>query len=666
MANVLESLVVELGIEPSALNDGLERASKALQTFSGRIEAEGGSIDQMAASFTKGGLIMGGVSDDVAGKVLEIGTASQKTALITGRAFDRVQKAMGPIGALLAKVVAPFAAAFAGGQILGNLSSLGESLSVLSDRTGVSVNTIDAWAKANRDAGGSAEAFKSALENWTVEQGRSADDFFRLGESVKGMTTEQSAFFLRSMGLSQDAAAVFTQFKDDAAQVAETYRSAAFTKEQAETARQMNILWRRFTDQAQALGNMLAVTVLPIVNKVLSVIGDGVGFINRHGRAVKIVIAGVAAVLGGAYLKSVIAAIGGFGKLLALMKSGTGIAAAFNKVLLANPLGVVIGLVVTLGLVLDDLIAFLNGGNSAFAGFLHWVGVSDDHIINFRNNLKSFIEAIKNFPTYVAGRLSAAWDEISSIGKSFAELFNFSGIADGIAGSLSKVASFADDYLLKPFVSAITAVVRGIDWLSDILGNLPMIVAKGLPKAFSAIADLAPKLGGAVVDGLSSSIDWVSKAVQDLAASIWQWITEAFDITGAVKDKFRGAVSAVKGWFGIDEDGERARERSKKPDSQNQMLRQQKPNAAGVEWLQKVIPMAQMEAVAPGIASAKQAFGTAKGGITNDMNVTVQNNITTTADPNEVASAVAGGVNNALTKSRRMLVNAQTGVVQKG
>lgn len=662
MANVLESLVVELGIEPSALNDGLERASKALQTFGGRIEAEGGSIDQMAASFTKGGLVMGGVSDDVARKVLEIGTASQKTALITGRAFDRMQKAMGPIGALLAKVVAPFAAAFAGGQILGNLSSLGESLSVLSDRTGVSVNTIDAWAKANRDAGGSAEAFKSALENWTIEQGRAADDFFRLGESVKGMTTEQSAFFLRSMGLSQDAAAVFTQFKDDAAQVAETYRSAAFTKEQAETARQMNILWRRFTDQAQSLGNILAVAVLPVVNKVLSALGQGMAFINQHSRALKIILAGVAAVIGGAYLKGILASIGGIGKLLALMKSGTGIAAAFNAVLMANPLGAVVTAVIALGLALDDLIAFLNGGNSAFAAFLHWIGLSDDHIIEFRKNLNSFIDAVAGFPEYLAGRLAAAWDEIGSIGKSLAGVFDLSGIEGGVRTALSGVPTLASEYLLKPFISSLTSIIRGIDAVAETLGNLPMIVAKGLPRAVESAGKFAQEIGGAIVEGFSSAIDWTANALQGLAKSIARWFADAFDISGTVKEKVGGAVSAVKSWFGIDE--ERAHESAKKPEAPAHS--QQKAPDAGVQWLQKTIPMAQMEAVAPGVASAKQAFGSDKGGITNDMNVTVHNNITTSADPTEVATAVTGGVNNALAKSRRMLVNAQTGVVQKG
>ena len=70
--------------------------------------------------------------------------------------------------------------------------------------------------------------------------------------------------------------------------------------------------------------------------------------------------------------------------------------------------------------------------------------------------------------------------------------------------------------------------------------------------------------------------------------------------------------------------------------------------------------------VANGAIAAIRQKSERSGGITNDMKVTVENHIQTTADPQAVVQAVSAGVDRALTRSNRNLVNAQTGVVQKG
>lgn len=233
MANAIDKLVISLGFDSVELNEGLRKASGAIADFGKRVELDGRALDRLAATASKTGLMMGGVSDEVAERVMSIGTAGQKTSLVMGRAMDGISARVGKVGALLKTALGPVLAVFAGGKIFSGLSQMGESLDVLSERTGVAVDKIDAWAKANRDAGGSEEAFKSALENWTVEKGRSADDFFRMGEAVKGMSQQQAAYFMRAMGLSQDAAAVFTKFTDKASSAAKAYEGMAMTSEQA-------------------------------------------------------------------------------------------------------------------------------------------------------------------------------------------------------------------------------------------------------------------------------------------------------------------------------------------------------------------------------------------------------------------------------------------------
>jgi hypothetical protein len=655
MLNNENGLFFELGIDSKKLLEGLDRAAKSINDFEGRategfrLVANGLNeferkmreafepIDQIAIQFSKSGLIAGKVSNEVAERILDIGTTSQKAALTAGRAFDSIESKLGGLGLLLKTLFAPIAAAFAGGRLAQNFSQMGEELSVLSERTGVAVEKIDAWAKANRDAGGSAEAFKDALQQWTIETGRGADEFFKMGEHVKGMTDVQARYFMRAMGLSQEASAIFIKHKDAADKVAESYKSVAFTKEQAENARRMNILWRQFTNTAQSLANTIAVAVLPVVNKVLSVLSDGLAFLNEHSRAVKILLGGLGAVIAGTYLRKILALIGGLKGLFATVKAGTTIVAAFNAVLMANPLGVVIAAVAALGLAIDDLMSFLEGGGSLFGDFMRWIGFSDRQINEFRKNLGNFLSAIASIPGQIA-------DAIASI-------FGF----------------FGDVY---------SAATSTFEKVRSVIANIPRAIVEGIPKALS----------------------WLKEKLKSLLGGFVSLVSEFFsdDEEGGDKgdDKGNQRPSRIK-WENYQDDGieypddeEQEIPRSVKANRTQTVLNKSEvreshesvdrrineklikhlllssPQPVAAQLIGE-ISMPQMP-VANGAIAAIRQKSERSGGITNDMKVTVENHIQTTADPQAVGQAVSAGVDRALTRSNRNLVNAQTGVVQKG
>lgn len=656
MLNNENGLFFELGIDSKKLLDGLDRAAKSINDFEGRategfrLVANGLNeferkmrealepIDQIAIQFSKSGLIAGKVSDEVAEQILDIGTTSQKAALTAGRAFDSIESKLGGLGLLLKTLFAPIAAAFAGGRLAQNFSQMGEELSVLSERTGVAVEKIDAWAKANRDAGGSAEAFKDALQQWTIETGRGADEFFKMGEHVKGMTDVQARYFMRAMGLSQEASAIFIKHKDAADQVAESYKSVAFTKEQAENARRMNILWRQFTNTAQSLANTIAVAVLPIVNKVLSVLSDGLAFLNEHSRAVKILLSGLGAVIAGTYLRKILALIGGLKGLFATVKAGTTIVAAFNAVLMANPLGVVIAAVAALGLAIDDLMSFLEGGGSLFGDFMRWIGFSDRQINEFRKNLGNFLSAIASIPGQIA-------DAVASI-------FGF----------------FGDVY---------SAATSTFEKVRSVIANIPRAIVEGIPKALSWLKEkLKSLLGGfsSLVSGLFEDDDEdggdKGDAIENRRPSRIKWENYQDDGIEYPDDEEQEIPRSVKvnktqtvlSKSAVRESHESVDRRINEKLIKHLLLSSPQPVAA---QLIGEISMPQMP-VANGAIAAIRQKSERSGGITNDMKVTVENHIQTTADPQAVGQAVSAGVDRALTRSNRNLVNAQTGVVQKG
>ena len=656
MLNNENGLFFELGIDSKKLLDGLDRAAKSINDFEGRategfrLVANGLNeferkmrealepIDQIAIQFSKSGLIAGKVSDEVAEQILDIGTTSQKAALTAGRAFDSIESKLGGLGLLLKTLFAPIAAALAGGRLAQNFSQLGEELSVLSERTGVAVEKIDAWAKANRDAGGSAEAFKDALQQWTIETGRGADEFFKMGEHVKGMTDVQARYFMRAMGLSQEASAIFIKHKDAADKVAESYKSVAFTKEQAENARRMNILWRQFTNTAQSLANTIAVAVLPIVNKVLRVLSDGLAFLNEHSRAVKILLGGLGAVIAGTYLRKILALIGGLKGLFATVKAGTTIVAAFNAVLMANPLGVVIAAVAALGLAIDDLMSFLEGGGSLFGDFMRWIGFSDRQINEFRKNLGNFLSAIASIPGQIA-------DAVASI-------FGF----------------FGDVY---------SAATSTFEKVRSVIANIPRAIVEGIPKALSWLKEkLKSLLGGfsSLVSGLFEDDDEdggdKGDAIENRRPSRIKWENYQDDGIEYPDDEEQEIPRSVKvnraqtvlNKSAVRESHESVDRRINEKLIKHLLLSSPQPVAA---QLIGEISMPQMP-VANGAIAAVRQKSERSGGITNDMKVTVENHIQTTADPQAVGQAVSAGVDRALTRSNRNLVNAQTGVVQKG
>ena len=476
-----------------------------------------------------------------------------------------------------------------------------------------------------------------------------------MGEAVKGMTDQQASHFLNAMGLSQDAAAVFTKFKDSATDAAEAYKGVAFTPEQAKAAREMNIRWRQFTDQAQALANALAVTVLPVVNKVLKVIGDGVAFIREHSRAVKLVLAGVGTVLAATYGRSIIQAITVSSTFFKVLKSGQGIMAALNATMLANPVAVVTAAVVALALAFDDLFAFIRGGNSILGRFLSFIGVSDERIQAIRETCQEWLDALINLPAEAVKALGELWDAIKSIGSSFKE-----GVADFFGG------------------------------VGEFFASLPDRVAGSIEQTIEAVGALGDAIGDAIERGIQSAIDWAMSSFKALVDQLSAWISDALDIGGKIKGAASGVVDSAKGvikdtfggiadfFSGNDSDEKGAEAPVRVNDPKIVRVKYDAPVAyAGMpsqesssdtlarlgDALSGFFSETPMQATVGSFAAAKSAI--AGPGVTNDMQIQVTNNIQTNGNPEAVGQAVGGAMDNALSRRNRMLVAAQSGVISK-
>lgn len=681
--NIIDSLLVKIGLDSEQLKDGLDQAAQGIDNFARGAERSGEAVDRLAAHATKSGLVLGNVSDDVAERILEIGSSGQKAALVAGRAMDTLGKQVGAIGEKIMALGAPLLAAFGGTALFQSFVQDGNALAILSDRLGVSAQKIDAWAKANEDAGGSQEAFKGALENFILTTGRGEKAFFEMGDHIKGLSQRQAEYFLQSQGLSADAAAVFLKYRDNAEEAAKAFEGVAFTDEQVKLAREFNRQWRNFTNQASSLGGVLLTAVMPPLTAVMKAISSGVGYLAEHSRFVKIAAGAIAAIFGGAYLRNIVAAVKASSLFVNVFVKGMPVIKAFNAALLANPLGVLIAAAVAASVVIDDFAGFLEGDISALESFMKWCGLTSEEIDNIRKNILSFGRAVWNIPKNIKLALGEAWGVIKEMGAWFADLFHLPD-AKAFTDFFAKVGDVAGS-IGSTLWGGIVEGFRFIDYIADALGGLPDAFVKGfdngisyiyekflawlveplrslLPESLDGLRPAADKAASAVYDALMFPIRQIKKAFEGLFGS--------FD---AFADKAKGILGKVGSFFGF---GDEAKEPAPAPQKGEVTIKADPTDRQTGGFLDGLTDKvggwmsSLLASPTPAVAGAPAGIAASNAGASNavntDMKVTVQTTVNASGDGEAIGEAVAGSVQKAMGKARDYIQNSVSGVVQKG
>lgn len=681
--NIIDSLLVKIGLDSEQLKDGLDQAAQGIDNFARGAERSGEAVDRLAAHATKSGLLLGNVSDDVAERILEIGSSGQKAALAAGRAMDSLGKQVGAIGEKIMALGAPLLAAFGGTALFQSFVQDGNALAILSDRLGVSAQKIDAWAKANEDAGGSQEAFKGALENFILTTGKGEKAFFEMGDHIKGLSQRQAEYFLQSQGLSADAAAVFLKYRDNAEEAAKAFEGVAFTDEQVKLAREFNRQWRNFTNQASSLGGVLLTAVMPPLTAVIKAISSGVSYLAEHSRFVKIAAGAIAAIFGGAYLRNIVAAVKASGFFVNVFVKGMPVIKAFNAALLANPLGVLIAAAVAASVVIDDFAGFLEGDISALESFMKWCGLTSEEVDNIRQNILSFCRAVWNIPNNIKLALGEAWDVIKEMGAWFADLFHLPD-AKAFTDFFAKVGDVAGS-IGSTLWGGIVEGFRFIDYIADALGGLPDAFVKGfdngisyiyekflawlveplrslLPESLDGLRPAADKAASAIYDALMFPIRQIKKAFEGLFGS--------FD---AFADKAKGILGKVGSFFGF---GDEAKEPAPAPQKGEVTVKADPTDRQTGGFLDGLTDKvggwmsSLLASPTPAVAGAPAGIAASNAGASNavntDMKVTVQTTVNASGDGEAIGEAVAGSVHKAMGKARDYIQNSVSGVVQKG
>ena len=261
MATVIDSLLVELSLDPSKFTAGQKAAGESMTKLRGQSEQEAKKIE-------------------AAGK-----TAAQY--------FGEIKKAAGE---LLALFTAGLGAAGAA-EFLRQITGVDVQLGRLAGRSGQSAQTLWVWGQASAALGGSAQATENTmatLANTFARVGIFGDTslipflakipggvkelhdgaldvqevLLGLADTVKGMPKAQATAFLAGMGLDPGTISLIEQGRAAIEKLLGTYGKLAPNRADIAASEQLQRAWVQLEDTWTQVGRALATSLTPALNAV--------------------------------------------------------------------------------------------------------------------------------------------------------------------------------------------------------------------------------------------------------------------------------------------------------------------------------------------------------------------------------------------------------------
>lgn len=356
------------------------------------------------------------------------------------------------------------AAIAAAGGIAAVMAYIGNTAAL--DRTaeslGLSVESLQMWQGAAQAAGGEAEEIadrfrdlndyivdatkfdSGPLKEIAAELGIGLTDAAGKARSAEEVMLDLAAAFER-VG-EQEAVGYGMQLSFDPATIGLLQRGRGELETLLNRQRELGILTRRdteaataarqaFVDAIKAVTYIVGSTLTPVLEIVAEKLSALARWAVEHQDFLRIMFVVAAVAITGILLPA----------LYSMAAAGLAAIAPFLPL---------IALVTALGLALDDLNAFIEGGNSAFGELLRWLGLTDQQI-----------EAVRAAFAGIKGYIGAVFDL-------FKALFTLDG--DGVIAALDKMLGHVRD--LQTAFGNLFARIKGWllnllpDWARDLLG----------------------------------------------------------------------------------------------------------------------------------------------------------------------------------------------------
>jgi hypothetical protein len=573
MADIVQELAIVLGVDASGLEKGIHQAATALQSVADQASAAVGGVAE-AVTGSSGQAVAASAS--VQTSVTQIGKAAEDASKKAKGAFGSLASSLGSLKKSLAGVLTTLVGGLASAKAFDDYINKANGLETMSRKTGIAVKELDAWSKANVAAGGTAEALQSTLENFYKKTGRPATEFFKLGQRIEGMSRLQAQRFLETQGVALDAIPIFLKGQKAADELVSKYRQTAFTEKDTKLARAFKNAWDDFRTAAGDVASVAFRAVLPALTalgrwmeRLMKLVRDNIQFLTILG--VVLAVAFGAKHLG--EIKAMIMAVKAFG--IALSTSFL-------------PLTAIVAAVVALGLAIDDLMTFAQGGDSMIERMMRSIGIGSETIEEVRKSFGTLFDAI-----------GKVWDAVKPLfsGALSLALKAISGLLTGIA------------VIIAGLIAAVTTVITKIDDWAKALYNL-MPSFDDIGKFFGKVGTWVDDAAKQIKEGFSKAFDIVGAWVKGLFGDWFKSFVSTF--IEPIKNLAEAAKGGVSGLWNAAKDALGFGKKDNPPSAQQQSVLQQSSTTNSMPVNSTMNQVINIQT-----ADNPQAIGAAVGAYTN-------------------------------------------------
>ena len=518
---------------------------------------------------------------------------------------------------LMTGVVAPAFAGLASGELVQQFADDITQVDKLSKSLGMSVESLSAWRTAAEMAGVEAnevgEIFAD-FNDWMVdakfnEGGAMYTDFIEKGllpavtdangemkktedyilefaDALHKMDPAQASGIARQIGLSDLQTASWIQSGGDAIrrQLELAKEIGTYTKEDAAAASEFTMSLKILTHSIRMMLLPVFRAIVPILTRISKLFTEA----SKHATALIPVLSGIGVAVG-------VRMAGGF---LAIAKS-IKTAALAARAFIFSPWGAVLMALLAIGLVLEDFLVWLDGGESAWGEYYEKIfgdtetakqffedlyetaasvftaigKVIDElspHFAKLWASLKNLFTVFVNstvfqgFANLVMDALGLIMDAIADfadylVGNSDNIAAFFSGLVDTIAGAVDSIAEFLDsmanefeyvsnviseiiNFIIFAFNAFVDTINNGVNTVNAILNAMAQVintVGNVINGVFNSITGTFNALVGAISSGASSIVSWISSILSKLAE------LASNSIFGKIIGSVGGSVSAL-------------------------------------------------------------------------------------------------------------------------
>lgn len=419
------------------------------------------------------------------------------------RGMQQVESTMTNGFSSLAKnVIAPFAAAFSFGALFSSILSEADSVGKFARQMEMSVEDISAWGAAAKLSGGSAEGLNGSVRALNTNlamiattgtsralpflqklgvaaldsNGKARDTFgvmADISQAIEGMSTQESAGILSKLGLDSGTINLLQSGKASVLEQIKVQKElGTYTQKDTE-------IVEMFNDALDNLSRSIKMSFLPVVRLAVPALQGLTDIfikmfvaVQKHEVVIKTVVISIALALTSHLLPAIAATT-----------------AAFIK----SPLAWFMALLIGLGIIIEDLFTYINGGESALQGFWEQFGTAEE--------VGEKVDKV----------LTAFTDTLIASGKFLEE---YGAIIFGIVIAVGSLA----------------AIVKTV-----------MLAMAGWAIVAETVAAVISVLGGIAL----GTFGWIVAAIVGVILVLW-YLYDHFDI---VKNFFDTGLSAIADWF---------------------------------------------------------------------------------------------------------------------